>query len=465
MGIYSAEARTLGGSSPIVNAEFKAESSLTSSAFSALLADMIWGTANTAHTFYAYYPYTAGSAANTVVPVSLASAQTQSAAGSSAHIGALDFMVATPVTVTSPATPGMVGSDINLRYNHLFTILEFQIIGSGTLKAVKLVGTNNPVTFSGGTIDITQTTPATDVAYTIASQTGATTQAIVTLTSAATLDATTATTVYMVINPGAQTGTCLIGLSDGTTWTYISNAAPTGGFLRGRKYDVSINNAWTAQLKDRDNNNFGIVTIGMQTWMAENLKTTKYNDGTSIPNVTDNSAWAALSTGAYCDYNITPSNSDTYGRLYNWYAVDNNAATKAASNGGKNICPTGWHVPSDTEWTTLTDYLTVNGYGYGGSGSDIAKSMATTSGWTSNGTVGNVGNDQSSNNASGFSALPGGFRYSAFEGIGGYVYWRSSTQSNTSYAWYRHVDNNYSDVYSSEFFAKWVGMSVRCLRD
>src|SRR5574344_3116190 len=80
--------------------------------------------------------------------------------------------------------------------------------------------------------------------------------------------------------------------------------------------------------------------------MAENLKVTKYNDGIAIPNVTDNTAWGELTTGALCDYDNTPSNSETYGKLYKWHAV----------NTGK-LCPTGWHVPSDAEWTKLTDYL------------------------------------------------------------------------------------------------------------
>ena len=110
-------------------------------------------------------------------------------------------------------------------------------------------------------------------------------------------------------------------------------------------------------LTDIDGNDYKTVTIGTQVWMVENLKTTKYNDGTAIPNITDNTSWAALTTGAYCDNINTPSISTTYGRLYNWYAVDNNAGTKVASNGGKNVCPTGWHVPSDAEWTTLTTYL------------------------------------------------------------------------------------------------------------
>ena len=217
---------------------------------------------------------------------------------------------------------------------------------------------------------------------------------------------------------------------------------------------------------DADGNIYPTVRIGSQLWMAENLKTTKYNDGTSIPNVTDNTAWAALTTGAYSWYNNDATTyKATYGALYNWYAVDNNAATKAASNGSKNVCPTGWHIPTDAEWTTLTDYLTNSGYGYQGSGSDIGKSMASTSGWTTYTTAGTVGNDQASNNSSGFTALPGGFR--DIDGtyyIGYYGYWWSSTEDATAYPWFR--DMGYSNATVSRITtSKWCGFSVRCVRD
>ena len=108
---------------------------------------------------------------------------------------------------------------------------------------------------------------------------------------------------------------------------------------------------------DFEGNVYPSVTIGNQVWMAANLKTTHYNDGTALPNVTVNASWAALTTGAYCDYNNNPNNSVVYGRLYNWYVVDNNAESKVTSNGGKNICPAGWHVPTETEWKTLITYL------------------------------------------------------------------------------------------------------------
>ena len=216
---------------------------------------------------------------------------------------------------------------------------------------------------------------------------------------------------------------------------------------------------------DIDGNSYNTIRIGTQVWMKENLKTTKYNDGTPIPNITDNGIWAALTTGAYCNYDNIHVLSNTYGSLYNWYAVDNYAATRVASNGGKNVCPTGWHVPSDAEWTTLTDYLTSNGFGYEGSGEDISKSLAATSGWFSDPTGGDVGNDQASNNSSGFTALPGGYRnyLGAYYFLEQYAGWLSSTES-PSEAWIRRLFDNYASVFRVSY-PKQDGFSVRCLRD
>jgi uncharacterized protein (TIGR02145 family) len=215
---------------------------------------------------------------------------------------------------------------------------------------------------------------------------------------------------------------------------------------------------------DGDNNNYPIVKIGAQVWMAENLKTTKYNDGTVIPNITDNAAWQALTTGAYCDYNNTPSNSTIYGRLYNWYAVDNNAATKIARNGGRNVCPTGWHVPSDAEWTNLENYLITNGYNWDGTttGNKIAKSMAATSGWDTYFLLGTVGNSQVSNNSSGFTALPGGYRF--ISGTYNYIVIYGNWWSSTTSGWERNMsygDFNLVRDYDDER----NGISVRCLGD
>ncbi|MGC3978546.1 MAG: fibrobacter succinogenes major paralogous domain-containing protein [Paludibacteraceae bacterium] len=190
-----------------------------------------------------------------------------------------------------------------------------------------------------------------------------------------------------------------------------------------------INGITYGTMTDIDGNTYKTVKIGTQTWMAENLKTTKYNDGTAIPNVTNNDTWWSSTTGAYCWYNNDISNKATYGALYNWYAV----------NTGK-LAPKGWHVPTDAEWTTLENYLIANGYNYDGSlsGNKIAKALASTTsttGWSTSTEAGAIGNDLNKNNRSGFSALPGGSRYDdGFDGAGKGGYWWSSTQTGTSRA-------------------------------
>lgn len=212
-------------------------------------------------------------------------------------------------------------------------------------------------------------------------------------------------------------------------------------------------------ITDKDGNVYTSVTIGTQVWMVENLKTTKYRNGdligtTTTPtlNITGESTpkyqWA---------YDGNENNVAEYGRLYTWYVVTDS----------RNVCPTGWHVPTDAEWKTLTDYLENNGYGYEGSGIDIAKSLAAKSGWTASATAGTVGNDQASNNSSGFTALPGGNRYSSgpFGGVGEYGLWRSSTEygAGSSYTRVIRYENNY--VERSEIAVKENGFSVRCVKD
>ena len=199
-------------------------------------------------------------------------------------------------------------------------------------------------------------------------------------------------------------------------------------------------------IKDVDGNVYKTVTIGTQTWMSENLKVSKYNDGTTIPNITDNTQWQNNTTGAWSYYNNDAANNAKYGKLYNWYAVSK------TSNGNKNVCPTGWHVPSDAEWTVLTDYL---------GGESVAggkmKEVGTTS-WNSP----NAG----ATNTSLFSALPGGNRNvnGGYNVIGHYGYWWSSTENNTNNAWNRDLDDydGSADRYNSN---KYSGISVRCLRD
>ena len=140
---------------------------------------------------------------------------------------------------------------------------------------------------------------------------------------------------------------------------------------------------------DGDGNHYSVVQIGTQIWMGENLKTTKYNDGTSIPNVIDKVAWSNLTTPGYCWYNNDVANEITYGALYNWHAVNSN-----------KLAPLGWHIPTDTDWTTLTDYL---------GGNNIAGGKLKDAGNTHY-----LSPNTGATNSSGFTALPGGYR---FEGI------------------------------------------------
>jgi uncharacterized protein (TIGR02145 family) len=245
----------------------------------------------------------------------------------------------------------------------------------------------------------------------------------------------------------------LTGLQPGTTYHVRAYATNSAGTAYGNQY------SFNTKIDDVDGNTYNSVTIGSQVWMVENLKTTRFNNGTSIPLVTDNNAWAALVTPGYCWYDNVLANKDKYGALYNWYAVD------ATSNGGKNICPTGWHVPNDAQWTILTDYLTNNGYGYGGSGANIAKSIAAKNGWTASSIQGTPGNDQISNNTSGFTAIAVGDRSAIgiFYVIGNDATWWSS-EYNLNNAWFRSMSYNQSNVYRS-YYDKPNGFSVRCLRD
>jgi len=152
-------------------------------------------------------------------------------------------------------------------------------------------------------------------------------------------------------------------------------------------------------LSDASGNTYKTIKIGTDEWMAENLRTTKYSDSTDIQNVTDNTAWSLLTTGAYSEYNNDPLLVNTYGRLYNWHAVNTNL-----------LCPTGWHVPTDTEWANLSMYLTNNNYGYFAGSPEIAKSMASTTLWAATQVLPGPGNAPETNNKTGFNGLPAGQR-------------------------------------------------------
>ena len=463
IGIFSPQARTTeGGSNAVKNAEFTAQTSAKSSNFT---GTMFWG-ADGNHDFYAYYPRNPGfSGERTEVPISLASAQSQSAAGNTDHIGALDYMVATPLTVAR-------GGAVNFTFNHVFSMIEFQITGSdsGSLSAVRLTGTN--ALACTGTIDLTQTPGVDDIAYTIA-QTSTSQTVTVTLGSAASLSTTTAVSVFMMILPGTQSGDITIELEIGGSWKSMTKTPPAGGFVRGKKYNIAV-------LHDsRDGNLYSYKTIGTQVWMTENLA---YLPSVVGPGTGSNSTayyYVYGYDGTDVDAAKATANYTTYGVLYNWTAAMNGAASSSSNPSGvQGVCPPGWHLPSDEEWTQLETYLANNGHNYDGSvGGDnfrdkIAISLASATGWdayasTNPGAIGNTNPAYDAyRNKSGFSALPGGRRYNygSFYNIGLYGTWWSSSETYTDTAWLRNLLYDDSNVYRY-YYNKVDGFSVRCLRD
>lgn len=202
----------------------------------------------------------------------------------------------------------------------------------------------------------------------------------------------------------------------------------------------------TGSVKDIDGNVYKTIKIGNQWWMAENLKVTHYRNGDAILNKTDDEEWDKP-TGAWCAYNNDTTNVEIYGRLYNWFAV----------NDSRNIAPEGWHVPTDDEWQELVDYL---------GGDNLAGAKMKSTG-TIEGGDGLWRGPNEATNESGFSALPGGYRYNhgIFDGIGYTPYFWSSTESNGGNAWHRYLYSTNSMVYRHDSGWKQAGYSVRCVKD
>ncbi|MDG1823118.1 MAG: fibrobacter succinogenes major paralogous domain-containing protein [Flavobacteriaceae bacterium] len=214
---------------------------------------------------------------------------------------------------------------------------------------------------------------------------------------------------------------------------------------------------------DQDGNSYPYLNYGDQLWTLKNAEVVTYRDGTEIPQVTDNTAWENLTTGAWCYYDNDPSK----GKLYNWYAVagihDNDPNTP-----NKEFAPVGWDVPNDAEWTTLENYLIANGYNYDNTstGNNIAKAMASTTGWNNSTGTGAVGNDQSLNNSSGFNTLPGGYRGfdGSFDGEGVFAPFWSSAEDGIINSWYRNLSNALS-IMQRASYNKLTGFSVRFVKD
>ena len=203
----------------------------------------------------------------------------------------------------------------------------------------------------------------------------------------------------------------------------------------------AINGSLQVMVSIIGNINIKKVQIGSQVWMTENLNVDRFRNGELIPEAKTSEEWIRAGENkqaAWCYYNNDPSNAEKYGKLYNWYAVID----------PRGLAPQGWHVPSDAEWSILTDYL---GYGV------AAKKLKSKFGWMEEG---------NGSNESGFSGLPGGYRSydGTFRSIGKYGYWWSSTENVTDNAWYRYLSYNLGNVYRL-YDGRQYGFSVRCLRD
>lgn len=249
------------------------------------------------------------------------------------------------------------------------------------------------------------------------------------------------------------------GLEPNTT--YYARAYATNDMGTGYGEQISfttLEDETVGTVTDIDGNKYATVKYGNQEWMTENLRVTRYNDGTPISFIPENYDWWMNTSPAYSWYRMA------YGALYNWYAIDQD------SNGGRNICPVGWHVPDHDEWEELQNYLIIEGYNYDGSasGNMIAKAMAAPPTWKYSSDIGAPGNSDfpAKINASGFSALPGGHRDSngSFNYIGHYGTWWSSTKYSHEYILVREI------VYlRSRLEFTWStmgrGLSVRCMRE
>src|ERR1035437_7888307 len=285
--------------------------------------------------------------------------------------------------------------------------------------------------------------------------------ATLTTTAASAITATTATSGGNITSNGGSTitarGVCwntsvspTIANSktiDGTgTGIFASSIT---GLTAGTIYYIrayATNSAGTAygnELNFTTISSIPSVTICSQVWMLKNLDVSTYRNGDLIPKVTDPTAWSALTTGAWCWYNNdSATNASTYGKLYNWYAV----------NDPRGLAPTGWHVPSDAEWTTLITCL----------GGDAVAGSAMKETGTTHWTSPNTG----ATNSSGFTGLPGGGRNNdgTFGLVGNAGYWWSSSENDTPGAWARYLYYDDGDIDRTNY-NKPYGFSVRCLRD
>jgi len=383
-------------------------------------------------------------------------------------------VIETVTAVTSPTS--------NSTPNYTFASTEAGTItygGSCSSGITSAVSGNNTITFialsngtySDCTITVTDydgnvsnilTIPSFTVATTTLDTTAPTvsvTPATITSSGFAVVQSTETGTAYLVntdvtvsnltsISGAADNMSNSVAISNANTNTNLSAAGLVEGTYKAYAVDAnsnlsnaSLNNVTIAgQLVDIDGNVYRTVVIGTQYWMAENLKVKKYRNGDNITHIDNDSNWASNTDGAYGYYDNNTVNRDTYGMLYNWYAVDNSSG----------LCPQGWHVPTSTEFNDLTTEL----------GSNPALKLKET------GTVHWSSESTGTSNSSGFTALPAGLRQynnGTYMNLRDYTYFWTS--SSTTYATFKSLSHNSSGSFGSGSTLKTYGFSIRCLKD
>lgn len=263
----------------------------------------------------------------------------------------------------------------------------------------------------------------------------------------------------------------IIGLTSNTTYyvrAYATNSNGTA-YSNEKSFRTGTGNdgqpcAVEATVTDVDGNIYNTVQIGNQCWMKENLRTTHYASSTEIP---------LGSSATHYDYSAQryyPNNNaesvGTYGYLYNWAAVMNGTSSSTANPSGvQGICPNGWHVPSDAEWTELTDYVSSDRKMRSYNSDDaIAKALAAQTDWEPGSDKGDVGYDLSKNNATGFSALPAGIAGYPFVTFGNSGYYWTATYAGYDRAYCRSFHSGNEDVNKDSWLTE-NGLSVRCVKD
>jgi len=347
------------------------------------------------------------------------------------------------ITTDGSGTGTFTSNLTGLKGNTTYYIRAYATNSAGIAYGNELTFTTIPVS---AVVPILTTTTPSSVTTTTASSGGVISSdggASITARGVCWSTATNPTTSDNKTDDGSGSGSftsSITGLAANTTYYVRAYATNNTGTGYGNAVSFKTQEETGETVTDPDGTVYHTVTIGMQVWMVENLMTTKLNDNTSIPLVTDATAWGDLETPGYCFPGNDENNKATYGMLYNWYAV----------NTGK-LCPTGWYVPTDADWTTLTTYL---------GGESVAGGKLKEAG-----TIHWQTPNAEATNETGFTALPGGDRWynGTFGSIGTGGYWWSSTQHSESFSWYRFMYYLLGYV-DRDYHGKEYGHSIRCIQ-